>query len=470
MSRICEKKHCRGNPFEAESVGRGCVWWYDSAHMDKRKHIFMKRFITSVFIFSYFFCMPRFSFAEEKLTWHSCIAEAQKNNPDLISAVETVNQNKAAKTIVASGLFPQIDATLNASTGKTRTTNSSGSTTSSTADSYSYGVSANQLVFDGFQTIHNVKAAGENIKASQQAYRFTSSEVRLSLRTAFVSLLRAQELINVTEEIVKIRRSNYELITLRYQSGLEHRGALLTAEANLDQANFEVAQAKREIELSQRELTKEMGRQEFKSMRIEGDFTVIDDAEKQPDLDVLAKNNPAVLQLAAKRNSAAYSIKSVYGSFFPHITGQAQAERSGAHWAPLNGQWNLGLGLTLPIFEGGLRIAQVTQAVSAYRQAQANERSGSDSALVNLAQAWVSLRDAVETVGVKRKNLEATLERSRIAEAQYSTGFITFDNWIIIENDLVQAKKDYLNAQANALLAEAQWIQAKGETLEYAQK
>ena len=30
-----------------------------------------------------------------------------------------------------------------------------------------------------------------------------------------------------------------------------------------------------------------------------------------------------------------------------------------------------------------------------------------------------------------------------------------------------QAKKSFLDAQASALLAEAQWIQAKGETLEY---
>ncbi len=431
----------------------------------------MKRFlVTLIVIISCLAYVPAFA-AGNTLGWDDCIAEAQKNNPDLISAVETVNQNKAARTIAASGLFPQIDATLDASTAKTRSTNAvSGSTTSSTADSYAYGVSAKQLVFDGFTTVNNVKAAGENIQASWQAYRFTSSEVRLSLRTAFINLLRAQELINVTEEIVRIRRSNYELITLRYQSGLEHRGALLTAEANLAQADFEVAQAKREVELSQRQLTKEMGLKEFKPLRIEGDFTVVDAAEKQPDLEALAKNNPAVLQLAAQRNAAAYSIKSAYGSFFPQITGQAKAQRSGAHWDPLNGQWNLGLGLTLPIFEGGLRIAQVTQAVAAYRQAQANERSGSDSALVNLAQAWVSLRDAVETVAVKRKNLEATQERSRIAEAQYSTGFIAFDNWIIIENDLVQAKKDYLNAQANALLAEGQWIQAKGETLEYAQK
>ena len=65
------------------------------------------------------------------------------------------------------------------------------------------------------------------------------------------------------------------------------------------------------------------------------------------------------------------------------------------------------------------------------------------------------------------KVLLATLERSKIAQAQYSIGFINFDNWTIIEDNLVTAKRSYLFAQEAALLAEAKWIQAKGETIEY---
>jgi outer membrane protein TolC len=77
------------------------------------------------------------------------------------------------------------------------------------------------------------------------------------------------------------------------------------------------------------------------------------------------------------------------------------------------------------------------------------------------------LHDATELVSVQDKFLEAAQERSRIAEAQYSVGFITYDNWIIIEDNLVRSKTDFLDAQANAMIAEASWIQAKGETLEH---
>ncbi len=123
----------------------------------------------------------------------------------------------------------------------------------------------------------------------------------------------------------------------------------------------------------------------------------------------------------------------------------------------------------MPIFEGGSRLAQVSQAQAVFNQYQANERSTKDGIIVSLEQAWTTLQDTIETVDVQHKTLIATQERSKIAEAQYSTGFLTYDNWTIIEDNLVSAKKKYLDTQVNAMLAEANWIQAKGETLEYAQ-
>ena len=63
--------------------------------------------------------------------------------------------------------------------------------------------------------------------------------------------------------------------------------------------------------------------------------------------------------------------------------------------------------------------------------------------------------------------MEAAEERAKITRAQYATGLSAFDDWIIIENNLVSAEKAYLDAQANMLISEAYWIQAIGGTLEY---
>jgi len=413
-----------------------------------------------VFFLSFLFNQAQ---AAEVLTWQDCIKEAAKNHPDLIAAQAKVKQSEAAKGITASTLFPQINSNLGASTAKT----SSGTAGSSTADSYSYGVSGTQLVFDGLKTINNVNAASENIKAAKETFKFTSATVRQRLRSAFISLLRAQELLNITQQIYDIRRGNLELITLRYESGLEHKGALLTAEADLADAVYGIDQARRNLEVSQRDLVKEMGRAALTPIQVNGDFQVNDTVKEKPDFVALAKSNPSLQQLIAQKNAAEFGVKSAYANFFPTLSGQAGANKNGADWSPKGNQWNLGLSLSVPVFEGGLRFAQVSQAKALLNQLYANERSTRDGIILTLEETWAALEDAIENVGVQRKSLIATEERSRIAQAQYSIGFITFDNWTIIEDNLVTAKRSFLDVQANALLAEANWIQAKGETLEY---
>jgi len=406
--------------------------------------------------------------AEEVLTWQDCIKEAHKNHPDLISAQESVKESEAGKKITASGLFPQIDSNLDASRSRTTSVSSSGAKTTKTDNSFEYGVTGTQLLFDASKTLDNVKAASENIKAAQYNYKFTSSEVRLRLRNAFINVLKAQELLKITQEIYNIRRANLELITLRYESGIEHKGALMTAEANLAQAEFEISRARRALEVAQRELTKEMGRTKSSAVRVEGALKTSDVVLEKPDFETLANKNPSLGKLVAQKNAAAFGIKASQADFFPKLSAQTGSSRSSSHWPPENSQLNAGLALSFPLFEGGLRLAEVAQARALFNQAQANERSTRDSLIVALEQNWAALRDAVETVGVQRKFLEAAQERAKIAEAQYSLGLIQFDNWTIIEDDLVGTKKAFLDTQANALLAEANWISAKGETLEYA--
>jgi len=69
-------------------------------------------------------------------------------------------------------------------------------------------------------------------------------------------------------------------------------------------------------------------------------------------------------------------------------------------------------------------------------------------------------------VGVQDQFLEADLERARISEAQYATGLLSFDNWIIIEDNLVRTRKSHLGARADALRSRAEWEYRSALTIE----
>ena len=322
-------------------------------------------------------------------------------------------------------------------------------------------------MFDGEKTNNNVKAASENIKASKQNFIYTSSGVRQSLRQAFVNLLKAQEMTRIAQEIFEIRRGSLELITLRHQSGLEHKGALLTAEANLAQAQYGVNSALYDLGVSRGNLAKELGRGKKSEIKVTGDLIVTDIPTDDIDMEALAARNPQVLKLLAQKNAAEFNLRSTYGNFAPSLSIDAGLGKTGATFFPQDTQKSAGFTLSMPIFEGGLRGTQVAQARASLNQLQANETSMRNTIVAALEQYRAFLLEAIDNTDVQKKSLSAAEERSKIAEAQYSIGTITFDSWTIIEDNLVSAKRAYLNAQAEALLSEANWVQAKGETLEY---
>lgn len=396
--------------------------------------------------------------AAQDLTWEDCVGLVLKNQPALISSREKLKQAKDAKTIIGSGLFPQISGSAGAQKSKAEGFDSQ--------QSYSYGLSGRQLLFDGAKTMWDKAAANENVKNAQYNYAVTSSNIRLNLRLAFVNLLKAQELITITQDIAARRRQNLDLITLRYQAGREHKGSSMTAQADMAEAEFEVAQAKRNLQLAQRQLVKAIGLPAYVPIQVSGSFQVTGAMEAEPNFENLAAASPLLQSLMAQREAARYGLSSAQSNYLPQIFASGSINRSADNWPPDQKQWSLGVNLSLPIFSGGSQVASTARARSAYDQAKADERGGRDSVILTLVQAWTDYQDAAEKVAVQEKFLAAAQERSKISESQYSIGLITFDNWIIIEDDLINTKKNYLNTQANALLAEASWRQAKGETLD----
>ena len=71
--------------------------------------------------------------------------------------------------------------------------------------------------------------------------------------------------------------------------------------------------------LSQRELTKELGLTEMKSISVQGEFVVSQDHGVEPDYELLADSTPFLKELVAKKQAARYNLRSSKGSFFPEI-------------------------------------------------------------------------------------------------------------------------------------------------------
>lgn len=398
------------------------------------------------------------AFAAEPLSWEDCVKEARASNPELISAQAKLEQAVANKDVTRSAKLPQVSASAGHGISKTEDRDS--------VKSSSYSVSGRQLLFDGSKTAHDLAAARENIKSAAYDQQVVSSNVLLQLKTAYVGLVTAQALMDVTRDIVARRQQSTDLVELRYEGGREHKGALLTAQANLAQATFEYEQALRNLELYQRRLSRELGRSVFVPIVVSGDLEVPPVDTVKPGFEELVEGTPLLKQLAARKEAARLGVKSAQGDLFPKIYADAGTGKSGSSWPPSTHDWSAGLSVSFPLFEGGQKQASLANARATYAQLNADEKSGRDGVIYTLAETWTAWQDAAARVGVQQKFLEASALRSTIAEGEYATGLITFNDWTLIEDALVSNQKAVLQARMNALVSEATWLQAKGETLD----
>lgn len=405
---------------------------------------------------------PVFSDENKILTWTDCVKIAEKNNPDLISGREKINQKDAAKKIVRADLLPQVSASVSGEHGKTDADTSNNSTSS-----YSYGITAKQLLFDGFKTVYDIKSAGASLDESITDYSVTSATIRFNLRNAFINYIKVQKMHEITIEIRKRRKHIYDLVKIRYEAGKEHIGSLHSVKADLMQAQADVSSAERDISLAHRTLCCLMGLGESESFTLEDTFNLTEQYNSKPDFTLLALKNPSVIKASRTKQAAYYSLKSSQYDFSPKVYGTASIGKSGESPDDMSKNWSVGFEISAPLFEGGKTWYTESKASASYRQSESDEKSTINTALKTLEESWNSLKAAIENVEVQKESLGSAIERSKIGEMQYTIGTLTFDNWTIIESNLASAKKSYLNACANALTAETQWIQSKGGTLEY---
>ena len=125
------------------------------------------------------------------------------------------------------------------------------------------------------------------------------------------------------------------------------------------------------------------------------------------------------------------------------------------------------MNLQYSILDGGSQPSREQMAEAVLAEVRQEGQDKRLVVLVELKEKWIDLLNNIDNVVVIYDYLIATTERASVAEIQYSSGQISFDTWMIIENEMIQMKRSYLNAKINVLMAESAWLRANGGGLEY---
>lgn len=389
------------------------------------------------------------------MTWNGVLSEAEKSNPVLIKAEKDVYKSRLGYYSSWSPFLPQISANAGVSQSE--------SDFSGWSKSYSYGFSGRLSLFSGFGDISQTRSKKLEMEISEIEYKRTLSDTVYNLKKSFTELLWAQETVLLSEEILKRRTENFELVKFKYDVGREDKGSFLKVEADRYKAESDLAKARRNIRTASAKLLRDIGKDTFEVIAVSGSFTT-PPPPAAADFGALLKNIPEYLVAENNLQKSKYGIKAAAGEFYPDISLTGSVSKTGEQWAPRDDRRSVGLSLSYQIFSGrsdeyNLQIARTNEILAAETLRQTKYQIISD-----LESAWSQFADASEDVKVREKYLVASVVQSRITKEKYINGLVSYYDWYVVENDFTNAQRQLLDAKKSLVLAEASWKNILGKT------
>ena len=172
-------------------------------------------------------------------TLDNCVTYAMANRPEIHQAEASVGMAQAVQKIANSGSLPQVS--LGASNAWSNDT-----FPGQNRDNWTVGLNITQNIWDYGVNAAKVREAKANVVKAQESYRQISDQVRLAVRTSYLSMREAEKRIKTTEVAVAQAEEDYRIAQLRYRAGvgtntdvMDASVALTTAKNNYIQALYD---------------------------------------------------------------------------------------------------------------------------------------------------------------------------------------------------------------------------------------
>jgi outer membrane protein len=399
-------------------------------------------------------------FAVEKISFNQAIDLAVKNNLEVQASYEAYKSTQADKKSTRSAFFPKISATLSYEKTNSETLATGSSLTN---DGYTGALSLSQNLFNGFSDYANLKIADSNIKTSEATLQETKAQISYDLKTAMANYQFAKDSLNLSKDIVKRREDNLRMVELRFENGRENKGSVLLSKAYREQANLDFYKAQNDLEVSLKYLRRVLNLPEGQEIELTDMPPVIDQLAATPDYNGLIDNTPTAKKFKATLDNATATLESRKSGFFPTWDVTGSVGKTGQDFFPDDQKsWRVGTTLTWSLFDGGKDFYAVNSGSLLVKAAEKRLENQNMELKRALSESYSNFNEAILTARVSTAFLEASKTRADISRSKYNNGLTTFDDWDIIENDLITRQKNYIQTIRDRLIAEAAWEQAQG--------
>jgi outer membrane protein len=388
-------------------------------------------------------------------TLREALVSAYQTNPTLTAQRETLRGTDASVAIAKAAGRPQVSATVGINRDITQT---GILVTGGKGPNLSVGATVSYPLFNGGSVRNSVHAAETRVEAGRATLQAVEGDVFTQAVTAYMNVIRDRSIVELNANNVKVLETNLEATRDRFQIGDLTRTDVAQSEARLQLGRSQLATAQGNLTASEATYRQVIGHapgQLAPPPPLPPLPTTADEAVR-----ISLAANPDLVSISRQAIAAGYDVRVAEASRLPTLSAQANgtyvnnlAGNSPTGFPNTGTQTTVGLGVNLPIFQGGLPAARIRQAQA--QQGQVLEQVvGTERAVVQAARAAFANYDAAEkaiqsnTVAVQADQL--ALEGAR---AEQSVGTRTVLDVLNAEQELLNSQVALVSAKRDAYVA-----------------
>lgn len=401
-------------------------------------------------------------------TLREALAKAYRTNPTLTGARAALRATDENVPIARARGLPS------ASLSGSYTENVLVSALSFTAPVRAAAGSANLTVpiYSGGAVRNSIKAADTRVSAGRASLRDTEATLFSNVVAAYMDVIRDQAIVSLNTRNLRVLTVNLEATRDRFQVGDLTRTDVAQSQARLAEARSQLDSAQSQLILS---------RETY--VRLVGDPPV--DLEPPPPLPnlptspdtavtVALDNNPALLAAQKQREAARFdtnvarasrlpTLSAVSGYNYQNYLGSLTSGAPGVNITQTNKSAQVGVQMTVPLFQGGLPTAQIRQAQAIESQSIEQTIEVERSIVAQTRAVYASWRASNELIISSQSAVDANTLSLEGVRAENSVGNRTILEILNAEQELLNSQVNLVSARRNSYVAGFSLLAAMGQ-------
>lgn len=335
---------------------------------------------------------------------------------------------------------------------------------------FTFSASVSQPVFTGFSLLNQYKIASLGLNIAEIRVSLTRQQIIFEAKQAYFLLLKAEKLLNVSEDAVKQLEAHRSVAENFYQVGMTPLNDLLKAEVELANAHQDLVVAQNNLEIAKANFNTILRRP------INADVEAKDILEYTPFehdidycLDVAEKNRIEIKISDMEVEISQKEIEIQKKDFYPSVNLQGTYYQQGTEWDVDGGEgisdahsWDVTATASWNIWEWGRTQYGVKEKLSRLSQAKYQSEKIREDIQLEIKQAFLKTKESETNISTVKKAIEQAKESFRISEERYKEQMATSTDVLDARTLLSKTMTNYYNALYDFKISKAALYRAMG--------